>query len=449
MTSDVWQNRIVGEGEVAAGELVAHPQNWRKHPKEQAAQLAAGLGGVGWVQRVIVNRRTGRMLDGHLRAELARRQGEATPVPVVYVDLSEDEERTVLATLDPIAGMAIADEATLAGLVRSIEDADLRSIAGSVAQVLNVDVDGKADAGADTEPQIDRAEELREKWGVQPGDLWQLGEHRLICGDCTDAAVVARVMGGEMANGCFTSPPYAMQRAAIYGGVPVDQYVDWWEAVQANVRSSLEEDGSFFINIKAHTEDKQRSLYVVDLVVAMVRRWGWKFAEEFCWLRVGIPGSAEMMGRFKNQFEPIYQFSVGEYKFRPRNVMHETDAAVLDTNYQPGFSQNSQGRDTPFDRRKVGPGMAFPGNVIRAQQKEAFGHSATFPVDLPGFFIRAFSDDRDSWLEPFSGSGSTLIACENLGRRCRAVEIAPGYVAVALERFHVHTGKTPVRVEAG
>ncbi len=248
--------------------------------------LGQTLGGVGWVQRVIVNRRTGRMLDGHLRAELARKQGEATPVPVVYVDLSEDEERTVLATLDPIAGMAIADEATLAGLVRSIEDADLRSIAGSVAQVLNVDVDGKGDAGADTEPQIDRAEELREKWGVQPGDLWQLGEHRLICGDCTDAAVVARVMGGEKANGCFTSPPYAMQRAAIYGGVPVDQYVDWWEAVQSNVRSSLEEDGSFFINIKAHTEDKQRSLYVVDLVVAMVRRWGWKFAEEFCWLRV-------------------------------------------------------------------------------------------------------------------------------------------------------------------
>ena len=135
-----WQNRIVGEGEVAAVDLVPHPQNWRKHPAGQGTVLGQTLDGVGWVQRVIVNRRTGRMLDGHLRAELARKQGEQTPVPVVYVDLSEDEERTILATLDPIAGMAIADEATLAGLVRSIEDADLRSVAGTIAQTLNVDV---------------------------------------------------------------------------------------------------------------------------------------------------------------------------------------------------------------------------------------------------------------------------------------------------------------------
>lgn len=141
-----WRNRIVGEGLVAAADLVPHPQNWRGHPASQGAVLAQTLGGVGWVQRVIVNQRTGRMLDGHLRAELARRQGADTPVPVVYVDLSEDEERTILATLDPIAGMAIANEETLAGLVRSIEDADLRSVAGTIAQTLNVDVDGKGEA---------------------------------------------------------------------------------------------------------------------------------------------------------------------------------------------------------------------------------------------------------------------------------------------------------------
>lgn len=135
-----WQNRIVGEAMVAAVELVPHPQNWRKHPKAQGEMLVGTLDGVGWVQRVIVNKRTGRMLDGHLRAELARRQGEQTPVPVVYVDLSEDEERAVLATIDPIAGMAIADEEMLAGLVRSIDDADLRSVADSVAQTLGVNV---------------------------------------------------------------------------------------------------------------------------------------------------------------------------------------------------------------------------------------------------------------------------------------------------------------------
>jgi hypothetical protein len=175
MMSNGWQNRIVGEGMVAAGELVPHPQNWRKHPANQAGALGKTLDGVGWVQRVIVNRRTGRMLDGHLRAELARKQGEATPVPVVYVDLSEDEERAVLATIDPIANMAVADDEALAGLVRSIEDADLRSVAGELAQVLNVQVD-EPPAPVDAEPQIDRAEELRKKWGVRTGMMFGLGK---------------------------------------------------------------------------------------------------------------------------------------------------------------------------------------------------------------------------------------------------------------------------------
>lgn len=128
MNDAAWRNRIVGEGEVAAGDLIPHPRNWRKHPQRQASALTQSLSGVGWVQRVIVNRRTGRMLDGHLRAELARKQGKDTPVPVVYVDLSEDEEKAVLATLDPIAALAEADADVLADLVQSIDDDILRSI---------------------------------------------------------------------------------------------------------------------------------------------------------------------------------------------------------------------------------------------------------------------------------------------------------------------------------
>lgn len=156
-----WRNRIVGEGVVAARELAPHPQNWRRHPKTQGAALAGGLENVGWVQRVIVNRRSGRMLDGHLRAELARQQGEETPVPVVYVDLSDDEERAVLATLDPIAGMAQTDEETLAGLVRSIDDGDLRSLAGEMAQTLGVQAAG---ASAGVGPA--KAFTYKEQYGV-------------------------------------------------------------------------------------------------------------------------------------------------------------------------------------------------------------------------------------------------------------------------------------------
>ena len=122
------------------------------------------------------------------------------------------------------------------------------------------------------------------------------------------------------------SPPYAEQRKEQYGGVPTAEYVAWWEAVQANVKANLAQDGSFFVNIKPHCEDGERVLYVFDLVLAMRRRWGWRFVDELCWLRSGVPG--EWANRFKNGFEPLYQFCVdGSMKFRAKNVTHESDHA--------------------------------------------------------------------------------------------------------------------------
>ena len=311
-------------------------------------------------------------------------------------------------------------------------------------------------AGDDPGPQVDRAAELREKWGVKTGDLWALGEHRLICGDCTDAATVARVMGGEKANGVFTSPPYAEQRASTYGGIPADVYVDWWEAIQANVRAHIADDGSFFVNIKPHVEDGERVLYVLDLVLAMKRRFEWRFVEEFCWKRNAVPGGWER--RFPNGFEPIYQFSVlAEHKVDRKSVLApykestikryeqakksgETSKGRVSSATGSGFSKNWDRITEIADAQ----GGAVPPNVIETSLTNNVDHPAAFPVGLPSFFIKAFSDENDIWLEPFSGSGTTLIACEQLSRRCRAVEISPGYVAVALERWAQMTGKTPV-----
>jgi DNA modification methylase len=130
------------------------------------------------------------------------------------------------------------------------------------------------------------------------------------------------VLGVEEVNGVFTSPPYARQRDWAYGGVPIEKYVDWFEDVQANMMRFLASDGSAFVNIKPHTEEGQRVLYVMDLVLAMVRKWGWRLVDEFCWERVGVPGS--WPNRFRNGFEPVYHFSK-EYqiKFFPQAVRNE------------------------------------------------------------------------------------------------------------------------------
>lgn len=118
-----WRNRIVGHGEEAPEQLLANPGNWRIHPKAQQDTLAGVLSEVGWVQDVIVNQRTGFVVDGHARIALAISRNEPS-VPVVYVDLDSHEEALILATLDPISAMAAADKEQLDVLLRDVETGD-------------------------------------------------------------------------------------------------------------------------------------------------------------------------------------------------------------------------------------------------------------------------------------------------------------------------------------
>jgi hypothetical protein len=118
--AESWRNRIVGEDTCDPSQLLANPYNWRIHPHEQELALRGILDEVGWVQRVIVNKRTGHVVDGHLRVATAISKGEKA-VPVLYVDLTEDEEKKVLLTIDPIAGMAATDEEQLKTLLADVE----------------------------------------------------------------------------------------------------------------------------------------------------------------------------------------------------------------------------------------------------------------------------------------------------------------------------------------
>lgn len=117
--TSTWRNRIVGHGEQPASQFLANPNNWRVHPQSQRDALHGALNEVGWVQQVIVNRRTGYLVDGHERVWQALQNGDA-PVPYVEVDLDEAEEAYVLATLDPIGAMAMADKGKLSELLGEI-----------------------------------------------------------------------------------------------------------------------------------------------------------------------------------------------------------------------------------------------------------------------------------------------------------------------------------------
>lgn len=145
----VWRNRIVGQGEADPETLLPNPLNWREHPALQRASLAGVLYEVGWVQQVIVNRTTGRLIDGHLRVDMAR--GKGVKVPFVEVELTEDEERMVLATLDPLAALATTDVDTLRELLSGLSTGDealgqlLAQLAGDDVLTTDALVDGTDD----------------------------------------------------------------------------------------------------------------------------------------------------------------------------------------------------------------------------------------------------------------------------------------------------------------
>lgn len=133
-----WDNRIVGEGEESPDQLQANPNNWRIHSFEQQETMKAILNTVGWVQRIVINKRTQNVIDGHMRVAIALSEGLET-VPVIYVDLTEEEEKIILSTFDAISAQAITDPEAYKTLLEDIviDDDYLNDLVNS--QIENVD----------------------------------------------------------------------------------------------------------------------------------------------------------------------------------------------------------------------------------------------------------------------------------------------------------------------
>lgn len=429
------------------GELIPWARNPRQIDTEQAQRLTESVEEFGQVETIAVDKNNS-VYNGHQRLKtLLAQHGPdyVVDVRVASRPLSEKEREKLTVYLHHSAAGAWD-----LGELATWDHADLAAWGFDVD--LLPALDNNAEGGEGGEGAAGDPDELAQKWGTSNGQIWQVGPHFLICGDCRDGGTWRRLLraaGLEGVQGVVTSPPYAEQRKDVYGSVPADQYVDWWEALQGLVKGHLAPDGSFFVNIKEHSDDGQRNLYVKDLVIAMVRRWGWAWIDEFCWERGGIPGDPASMGRFKNQWEPIFWFAhEPRPKFRPDNVMVESDAAILDQNYVSNAAKaQGKGGDAAMGKRKRGKGLAYPGNRVKFGQAEATGHEAAYPTTLPEFFIKGFSDEGDAWADPFLGSGTTILAAHNTGRKGLGIEQQPRYLGIILERLLAETGVQPVLVE--
>lgn len=291
----------------------------------------------------------------------------------------------------------------------------------------------------DVEPQIDKAEELREKWGVETGQLWTCGNHRLLCGDSTKAEDVARVMGGEKARLIFTSPPYADQRTYEIGKF------DWLMLANGmfNVLP-IGEECDIVINLGLSYKDGKVNQYwqtwLEHCAANGIPLYGW-----YVWDKgAGFPG--EFNGRLAPSHEWLFHFSIGrvsarkwvkksENSFERNKYAHKSAQRNVNGEWRPPYSEHLKHQKTKI-----------PDSIVRINREtEGYGnHPGIFPIDLPIFVMMTWSDNESIVYEPFSGSGTTIIAAEKLNRRCYAIEISPAYCAVALQRWADATGKTPI-----
>jgi len=266
----------------------------------------------------------------------------------------------------------------------------------------------------------------------------QVWQTRIFENDCLD---ILRWLPPNCIDLIVTSPPYADQRKHTYGGVHPDKYVEWFLPLAVELKRVLKKEGSFILNIKERVVDGERHTYVIELILAL-RRQGWLWTEEYMWhKRNSYPG--KWPNRFRDGWERCLHFTkekhfamyqdavrvpMGEWSQSRLRNLSETDRRRDNSHVQSGFGKKIE--------NWVGRELAYPDNVLYlATECSNQGHSATFPVELPEWFIKLFTQPGDVVLDPFLGSGTTAVAAKQLDRRCIGIEINPEYVQLARERL--------------
>ncbi|HHT9146795.1 MAG TPA: DNA-methyltransferase [Candidatus Wunengus sp. YC61] len=231
----------------------------------------------------------------------------------------------------------------------------------------------------------------------------------------------------------ITSPPYADQREDTYGGIHHDKYVEWFLPISEQLLRVLKPTGTFILNIKEKVVDGERSTYVIELILAM-RKQGWLWTEEFIWHKKNsYPG--KWPNRFRDSWERLLQFNKNKH-FN----MYQEEVMVPMGDWAKTRLKKLSDTDKIRDTSKVGSGFgknisnwldrdkAYPTNVLHlATECNNKNHSAAFPEELPEWFIKLFTKQNDTVLDPFMGSGTTLIVANRMRRHSIGIDIVPEY----------------------
>ncbi len=276
---------------------------------------------------------------------------------------------------------------------------------------------------------------------------WQ---DKIFNGDCCD---LLPTLPDSSVDLIVTSPPYADQRKHTYGGIDPDHYVEWFVPIAAELKRVLKPSGSFILNIKERVVDGERHTYVLELIIAL-RKQGWMWTEEYIWhKRNSYPG--KWPNRFRDAWERCLHFTkqknfamyqdavrvpMGDWSQSRLRNLSDTDRRRDNSRVQSGFGKKIE--------NWVGRELAYPDNVLHlATECANRGHSAAFPVEIPAWFIKLFTQPDDVVLDPFIGSGTTAEAAVQLGRHYVGIELDDAYFKVAQERLALAALQPPLMVQ--
>ena len=382
-------------------EILPYAKNPRKNEKS-VKFVKESIRQFGFKVPIIIDSKR-EIVCGHTRLLAAKSLGLSEVPCIIADDL----------TYEQIKAFRLADNK-----VGEFSDWDIELLNNELSEIAEIDM---GDFGFDLSENEEETKVVKDEVPdeVEPvckkAEIWQLGEHRLLCGDSTSSDDVSKLMNGEIADIAFTSPPYnagqtptevKMGKRTKYNGNEDDKDEDnYTEFLCKYLENTLNNSKYSFMNIQSLSNNKKS---IIDLM--------YKFRNQFCdtiiWDKTGSqPAMANNV--LNSEFEYIHIFggnasrAIGTIPFRGTisNILH-----------------------------------------LAAQRKNEFSkiHNATFSVDFAAYFVKNFA--KESVLDLFGGTGTTLIACEQLGRKCFMMELEPHYCDVIIARWEKLTGKKAEKI---
>lgn len=415
-------------------DLKPHPENYNKHPEKQVVELSKSLDKFGQFKNIVIDENN-TILAGHGLVMAMQKNEVAECQAYRAKGLTEDQKLQLLVADNILPAGAESDNEMLKNILDGLPDP---------LDIPGIDQDFLDDLGFMDEPESgligddDIPDESEIESICKTGDIWQLGEHRLLCGDCTDKRNVELLMQDEVAELLFTSPPYADMRD--YGGcdLSIEKLKKFISVFYPFAKYQAVNLG---LKRKNHEIVEYWQEYIQEAKDA-----GYKFLSWNIWNKKEAGSVSNQTAFFSVVHEWLFVFG---YESKKLNKTIEC-RTFGDSGW--GIKTRRQ-KDGTLKKDKIDTTQKYKHmeTIIdllpaKSQTQKDNSHPAMFPVELPLEYINAMTDENDIVAEPFGGSGTTLIACEKTNRKCRMIEIDEKYCDIIIKRWQDYTDKEAVKI---